>query len=350
MLAQLISDYLSSYWGPARLLESITVLSSIGALAAALLTLLLLPKVWHLATRDKGRLHSHDPEASVGKPLGVGIFMNFIFFGLVLLLVPWSVQFYICAAAILVASLIGFADDAKPGGFSELTLGLSDLVLVIVATTAILYGAPIKLWIPFASTGFDLPAWAGLLIFVPVTWISINALNCNDGVDGLSGTLSSITLITLGFVLYSVVGHIENSQYLMIPFNPEAAVWVVGTSIMCGTILGYLWHNAPPSSALMGDAGSRPVGLLIGMLITVSGNPFLILFVAPMILVNGVTGLLKVGLIRVFRIRILKNVRFPLHDHVRKTLKWSNAQVLIRFMLIHVVTLSFLMLLLLKLR
>ena len=77
---------------------------------------------------------------------------------------------------------------------------------------------------------------------------------------------------------------------------------------------------------------------------------FVILFVALMILVNGVTGLLKVGLIRVFRIRIFQNVRFPLHDHVRKNLAWSNSQVLLRFILIHFVTLSFLVLLLLKLR
>jgi phospho-N-acetylmuramoyl-pentapeptide-transferase len=147
-----------------------------------------------------------------------------------------------------------------------------------------------------------------------------------------------------------VVGHIENSRYLLIPHKPEAAIWMIGTGIISGTIIGYLWHNAPPSAALMGDAGSRPVGLFIGMLITVIGNPIMILFVAPMILVNGATGLVKVGLIRVFRIHILKSIRFPLHDHMRKNLNWSNPQVLIRFMLIHLGTLSLLMLMLLKLR
>jgi phospho-N-acetylmuramoyl-pentapeptide-transferase len=350
MLAQLISDYFSSYWGPLRLLSSITVLSILGAFVASFLSLFLLPRLWHLATRDKGRNHAHDAEASIGKPLGVGIYMNIFFVALVPILVPWNPQFYLCALAILIASAIGLADDAKLGGLSELTLGLSDLALAILACAAILYGQTVRIWLPFTSLELEIPFWAGMLIFTPTIWLSVNALNCNDGVDGLSGTLSVITLIALGFIIYLVVGHIENSRYLLIPHKPEAAIWMIGTGIISGTIIGYLWHNAPPSAALMGDAGSRPVGLFIGMLITVIGNPIMILFVAPMILVNGATGLVKVGLIRVFRIHILKSIRFPLHDHMRKNLNWSNPQVLIRFMLIHLGTLSLLMLMLLKLR
>lgn len=350
MLAEFLYEDLSPYWGPLRLLSSITVLSTIGALAGAVISLFVLPKVWHLATRDKGRNHAHNAEASVGKPLGVGIFMNILFLLLVILLVPWDPRFYVCAVAVLAASCVGLADDVKPGGFSELTLGLSDAALALVSASAILYGRDIVMWVPFTSTEFEIPFWMGLIIFSSVIWLSVNALNCNDGVDGLSGTLSLITLTTLGFVIYSVVGHIENAPYLLIPYNADAPIWVIGNAIMIGVIVGYLWHNAPPSVALMGDAGSRPIGLFIGMLVTVTGNPFMILFVALMILVNGVTGLLKVGLIRVFRIRIFQNVRFPLHDHVRKNLAWSNSQVLLRFILIHFVTLSFLVLLLLKLR
>ncbi len=50
----------------------------------------------------------------------------------------------------------------------------------------------------------------------------------------------------------------------------------------------------------MGDAGSRPLGLMLGMLVLASGNPFLILIVAYVVLVNGATGLLKVALLRFF--------------------------------------------------
>lgn len=59
---------------------------------------------------------------------------------------------------------------------------------------------------------------------------------------------------------------------------------------------------------------------------------------------------MKVALIRVFRIRVFKSVAFPLHDHVRRKYHWSNTQVLIRFMLIHFLMLSSLIVLLLKVR
>jgi phospho-N-acetylmuramoyl-pentapeptide-transferase len=100
---------------------------------------------------------------------------------------------------------------------------------------------------------------------------------------------------------------------------------------MVGSLFGYLWHNAYPSTLLMGDAGSRAVGLLIGILVMTTGNPFVILTVATVVLVNGGTGLIKVALLRFFRIGIFHDVRFPLHDHFRLKWGWSNTQVLLRF-------------------
>lgn len=350
MIAEFIAANGSHYWGPLRLLSSITVLSITGAIAASLLVLFLLPQVWHLATQDKGRKHAHEAEASIGKPLGVGIFMIITFLGLVVMLVPWDPRFYLCALAILIASAIGLADDTKPGGFGELTLGLSDLALSVLVCAAIFYGRTTHIWLPFNSVEIEVSFWMCMLIFTPVVWLSVNALNCNDGVDGLSGSLSAVTVIALGFMIYSVVGNIENAGYLLIPYNPASTSWAIGAAIMCGTIMGYLWHNAPPSAALMGDAGSRPIGLFIGTAIAVTGNPFIVIFVAPMILINGATGLVKVGFIRVFRIHVFRSIRFPLHDHVRKTLNWSNSQVLIRFLLIHLGTVALSMVLLFKLR
>ncbi|MEX0369060.1 MAG: hypothetical protein AB3N09_00410, partial [Tateyamaria sp.] len=298
MLAQVLAENYGDVWGPLRLLSSITVLSVIGVLLATAASLFLLPKLAHLATRDKGRNYAHGAEASVGKPLGVGIFIMLFFALVVLLVAPINMQVYLCVLAVLAASAVGFADDAKPGGFGELTLGLSDLVLSLFVALVVLWGQPTVIWLPFTSDTMELPMWAGVAIYTSVIWVSVNAINCNDGVDGLSGMLSLMTLMALGFILYSAVGNTENAEYLLIPFNPDAPTWVIVVSIMCGAILGYLWHNAPPSAMLMGDAGSRPIGLFIGICIVVTGNPMIILFVALMILVNGVTGLAKVALIR----------------------------------------------------
>lgn len=98
--------------------------------------------------------------------------------------------------------------------------------------------------------------------------------------------------------------------------------------------MGYLWHNAFPSSVLMGDAGSRALGFFIGVCVMISGNPLLFLATSSIIFINGGVGLLKVALKRFFHICIFENIRFPLHDHMRKNLGWSPTQVLLKFLII----------------
>jgi phospho-N-acetylmuramoyl-pentapeptide-transferase len=345
-----LSELLAPYWGPARLLSSYVVLATVGSFCSAVATVLLLPRLWHLVTTDKGRAHAIDAEQSVGKPVGVGIFIVLITVVGIALFSPVDSRVYFCFGAMLVASAVGYLDDFRRGGLSEITLGLADLAISVFVCVVILNGHDAQLWLPFTATAFDLPFWLALLVYVPVVWICINATNCSDGVDGVSGTLSAVTICVLGFILYMVVGDVNNAEYLLVPFRADAANWAVAAAIFCGAIIGYLWHNAPPSAALMGDAGSRPIGLFIGMCIVVSGNPAIIFFVAPLLLFNGATGLAKVALIRVFGWRILDSIRFPFHDHVRKNLQWSNAQVLLRFLLIHLASLFFLVTLLIKVR
>ena len=86
------------------------------------------------------------------------------------------------------------------------------------------------------------------------------------------------------------------------------------------------------------------------MLVVATNNPLFILLVGTVILLNGATGLVKVALARFVGLRILGSVRFPLHDHCRKELGWSNSQVLVRFMLVHLGISALLVILVLKVR
>ena len=49
-------------------------------------------------------------------------------------------------------------------------------------------------------------------------------------------------------------------------------------------------------------------------------------------------------------VRMIHSVRFPLHDHCKRILKWSNAQVLMRFMLMQAFLTPLLFILMLKVR
>ncbi len=105
--------------------------------------------------------------------------------------------------------------------------------------------------------------------------------------------------------------------------------------IVC--ILGYLWYNATPSRMLMGDAGSRAMGIFISIAILKTHSPLLYIPVAFVLIMDGGLGLLKVALLRFFKIKIFANTRLPLHDHVRKALKWSNTQTVFRFSIIQII-------------
>ncbi len=141
---------------------------------------------------------------------------------------------------------------------------------------------------------------------------------------------------TLGIIFYFILGHKSISDYLLVPHLPYGAEWAVMTFALAGVLMGYLWHNAFPSKVLMGDAGSRALGFYIGVCVMITRNPFMILATSTVIFINGGLGLVKVFLKRFFHISILTNIRFPLHDHMRKNHGWSPTQVLVKFLILQI--------------
>jgi len=213
-------------------------------------------------------------------------------------------------------------------------------------------------WLPFVKGLYLAPWW----IYVPVAsfvlWFTMNATNCSDGVDGLAGTLTTITLVMLAVILYIVVGYRPVAHYFLLPVYSESARWAIVVMTVAGGFGGYLWYNAEPSKILMGDAGSRFLGILVATASLMTGNPFLVVAIAPVVLVNGGGGLGKLVLLRfakkagfdIGEDNVIRKIRFPLHDHCKKNLGWSNAQVLMRFVLLQILLMPMLLILFIKIR
>lgn len=345
-LGQLLADLA----GPLRLFTSYIFLAGLGAALGALLTWWLLPRTWHLLPRDRGREYAVDAEKSIGKPMSAGILFIPVFILLALLVIPFDWQFVGILGCMLAAMLVGYLDDRSVTGWSEYRLGAIDLVLAIIASVIICGLEPYTLWLPLYKDPITLGPGLFILGSTILIWVSINATNCTDGVDGLSASLSGMAILFLGTILYGIVGHEDIAAYLLVPHYVQGADWAIMAFVMVGCLTGYLWHNSYPSAVMMGDAGSRPIGLLLGILVLACGNPFLILVVAFVVLVNGATGMIKVALLRFFKIGIFGQIRYPLHDHVRHNMGWSNTQVLVRFMLLQAVGTPILLVLLLKIR
>jgi phospho-N-acetylmuramoyl-pentapeptide-transferase len=345
-----LGTLLQPLFGPFRLLGSRAFLIGVGASAAAFLTWWLLPRLWgHLPT-DQVRAHAVGAQESAGKPVGAGLIFTSLYVVISLLFVPFDPRAIEVLGCVLLAMTEGFLDDRARGGWPEYRLAVADFGVSLLGAMALSQFQPVEIWLPVAKA----PLLVGPWIFIPAAtaliWLTINATNCTDGVDGLSGSLALIALFYLGVILYAIVGHPDVARYLQVPHSEQAVTYAMLAFPMAGCLAGYLWYNAHPSAVLMGDAGSRPIGFLLGTLVLATGNPVLILVVAGVVLANGATGLLKVGLLRFFRIGIFRRVRYPLHDHARLNLGWSNSQVLLRFVLLQALGTPLLLLLVLKIR
>jgi len=345
-----IGHHLAEVFGPFRLLTSYVFLVTLGTALGAALTWWLLPKLWYLLPVDKGRQYAVDADKSIGKPLSAGILFIPLFVIITLIVLPFDWRFVEILACVLAAMMIGYLDDRAPGGWSEYRLGSLDLVIAVLASVIICQLKPFIIWLPLYKDPIEISPALFILGATPLIWLSINATNCTDGVDGLSASLSGMALLFLGLISYVIVGHADIAAYLLVPHYEQGADWAIMAFVLVGCLTGYLWHNSYPSAVLMGDSGSRPIGLMLGVLVLACGNPFLILVVAFVVLVNGATGMFKVALLRFFKIGIFKQIRYPLHDHVRHNMGWSNTQVLVRFMLLQAVGTPILLVLLLKVR
>lgn len=365
-----LSTFLQQYWGPFRLFQSHALLLAGGTFTAAILTWVLLPRLWGRLPLDRGKVVCGDKmgEAAKGKPTGAGYYVSLICLPVIVLFAPLHFWDFAAVLALYGAMLFGYLDDKAVVPWGELKKGLLDAVVSIAIAAFIFLGHAEKaccceplqmvLWLPFVKTIIFAPWYVYIPIAAFILWFTMNATNCSDGVDGLAGSLTLITLVMLAVILYIVVGYRPVAHYFLLPAIPDAARWAIVVMTVAGGFGGYLWYNAEPSKILMGDAGSRFLGILVATASLMTGNLFFVLALAPVVLVNGGGGLGKLVLLRLakrvgFDIgedTLIRRIRFPLHDHCKKNLGWKNSQVLMRFVLLQLVVMPILLLILLKVR
>lgn len=299
-----------------------SLLALVGILFAFGVTVFVTNKLQGFLPKDAGREFAHDGKLSAGKPRGAGIIFVLTFVAAALLFAPLKAEIIIYLILMVVCMITGFLDDASKMPWGEYKKGFLDLcVAALVAMTFLKYN-PNTIELALFHIQLTIhPALFAVLIMILV-WVSVNVTNCADGVDGLSGTLAIISLMTI-YTINRIFGVGEDISFLILLFT--------------ACILGYLWYNATPSRLMMGDAGSRTMGLFISIAALKTGRPALYIPVALVLLLDGGLGLIKVALLRFLKIRILKNTRTPLHDHVRKAWGWSNTQTVFRFAIIQII-------------
>ena len=248
----MINNYLS--------VSDYSILGFLGVAFAYIATCLLLGTGINKLPRDHGRAYAHDGVLSAGKPRGAGFIFILVFVVAALIFGNLEREMIIYLILTVAAMMTGFLDDCAKVSWGELRKGLLDLVIAIMTAITVVNFNGSDVYIALTGTTIHLHPLVYGVLAVILVWASINVTNCADGVDGLSGTLATITLATIYLIMTSW-DTASDFSYLILLF------------IAC--ILGYLWFNATPSCLMMGDAGSRAIGLFIAIAIMKTGSPFL---------------------------------------------------------------------------
>jgi phospho-N-acetylmuramoyl-pentapeptide-transferase len=201
--------------------------------------------------------------------------------------------------------LIGLLDDGLKfwkknsaglaGRYKLLLLLLVAGFICWMASDQGVFNAPLH--VPFVATGWLLSLSSAITIASFVLIGTVNAVNFNDGLDGLA-----IGTVLVALVAFAIVSYHQSQTD------------VFGLIIMTGSVLlGFLWWNAYPAHVFLGDAGSFMLGgLLAAIAITLRAELFLP-FIAFVPMVEVITVMIQVTSFKLLRKRVFKVA--PVHHH-----------------------------------
>lgn len=201
---------------------------------------------------------------------GIGIWLG--------IMVPMTLGTVLVLASQRFPGALTWLPESVPAYFAGIAIRLPQLWQLLAAASVLFAlgiwddrkGAPVllRLGVEFAVAafvvyylGFGLTAFIGaewLTNLLSVIWIVavINSFNMLDNMDALSGGVAAIIAASMAAVMLTTPS----------PGTSEPQLFVAGLLLsVCGSLLGFLWHNRPPAKIFMGDGGSYLIGFLIAV-------------------------------------------------------------------------------------
>jgi phospho-N-acetylmuramoyl-pentapeptide-transferase len=131
-----------------------------------------------------------------------------------------------------------------------------------------------------------------------------------------------------------LAGHVELSNYLLIPHVPDVGELLVLVAALIGAGVGFLWYNAYPAEIFMGDVGSLSLGGCLGTIAVLTKNELLFVLIGGIFVIEAMSVILQVASFKLRGKRIFKMA--PIHHHFE--LKgWPETKVIVRFWIVSLV-------------
>ena len=192
-------------------------------------------------------------------------------------------------------------------------------------------------YFPFKAEPIHLTQVWYILITIVTMVGACNAVNLTDGMDGLaSGCMLICSAVFLA--LAWIVGVVEWSGFLKLPFVGNSAEMTVLCAAMLGSCMGFLWYNAHPAQVFMGDTGSLPLGALVGYVAVVTRQEMLLLIAGGVFVIEAGSVLLQIGYFKLTKPaggmegkRLFRCA--PLHHHFHLG-GWAESKVVARLWLL----------------
>lgn len=330
-----------------NLFQYITVRAGGALMTAFILSLLFGPKlITHFRAWQKGgstvkEILPH--QAKKGTPTMGGVLVLFSF---ILSTILWTdiTSPYVWLLLFVAFSFggLGFLDDVctlskrwkngVPGRIRLLTQTMCSALFVYLAVKL---GGPdaTSLYMPFfKNLVFSLSLITFILFGVFVMVGTANSVNLTDGLDGLVSIPAFIVAMTFAAMAY-ITGRADFTQYLNIPYIPGAGEIAIVCSALAGSMLGFLWFNAPPARIFLGDTGSLPVGGILGAVAVLIKQEFALAIIGGLFVLETISVIVQVVSVRLIGRRVFKMA--PLHHHFEQQ-GWPESTIVVRFWIISV--------------
>ena len=341
MFLELI-EYLYNIFTPFRVFGYLTFRSAFAALTTLLFCFLFGGKIIEYLRRLKiGQSIREDGPAThllkSGTPTMGGVF---IILSVVIAMLFWgnlqNRAVWITLGAFVAFGAIGFIDDyLKVSRHSSEGLpAWMKLICQFVAAIAVVMiiyftGAEetTVLYIPFFKEPLIDMGWVWIPFAVLLVVGESNAVNISDGLDGLLAGLLIIVFFTLAAITY-ITGRFDWSEYLGMPYIPEAGELTVFCLAAAGACVGFLWFNSHPAEVFMGDVGSLSLGGVIAVISLIIKKEILILIIGGVFIIEIASVVIQVVSFKLRGKRIFRMA--PLHHHY-ELIGWSESKTVIRF-------------------
>jgi len=343
------ADYLMTFEGGFRVFHYLTFRAILGVLTSLLISLMIGPWMIRKLSRKKigQSIREDGPQSHFEKKGTPTMGGTLILVAIAISTLLWADlsnrYIWVILLVTLGYGVIGFVDDyrkvvknnsdglsAKAKLFWQSLIGLAAAIFLF--KTAIL-PAETQLIVPFfKGFVFDL-GWLYVVLTYFVIVGTSNAVNLTDGLDGLAIMPTVMVAAGLGIFAY-LSGHLMFSDYLAIPYLPNAGELIVFCAALVGAGLGFLWFNTYPAMVFMGDVGALALGGALGVLGVLVRQEVVLMIMGGVFVMETVSVMIQVISYKTRGKRVFRMA--PIHHHFE--LKgWPEPRVIVRFWIITVI-------------